>query len=134
MRVYLDGVFDLFHVGHLRALQHVATLGTVVVGVIGDADATDYKRKPTIPESERAEIVGALQCVDTVIRNPPLVLTADFMAAHGIDLVVHGFADAEDEARQAHLFRVPRELGKFLVIRYHHGISTTHIRARLTGR
>lgn len=131
MRVYLDGVFDMFHVGHLRAIQHCATLGEVLIGVISDEDATAYKRCPTIAEDDRAAIVEALGCVHAVIRHPPLVMTAAFMAEHAIDLVVHGFADAADEAAQADLFRVPREMGKFRAIAYHHGISTTQIRQKL---
>ena len=43
--VYMDGVFDLFHVGHLEAVQQCIALGDrVIIGVTGDADAADYKR------------------------------------------------------------------------------------------
>lgn len=38
--VYMDGVFDWFHTGHLQAIQQYADLGQrVVIGVTGDADA-----------------------------------------------------------------------------------------------
>lgn len=49
--VYLDGVFDLFHVGHLNAIEQAANLGDrLIVGVTGDDDATGYKRKPIISQ------------------------------------------------------------------------------------
>lgn len=46
MAVYCDGIFDLFHGGHLKHLQEVASKGSkLIVGVMGDADATGYKRR-----------------------------------------------------------------------------------------
>ena len=62
----MDGVFDMLHVGHARALAHCATLAPeveLVVGVIGDAAAASYKRLPLIPQQDRAEMVGHLRCV-----------------------------------------------------------------------
>ncbi|KAL7470795.1 hypothetical protein ACHAXS_011052, partial [Conticribra weissflogii] len=41
----MDGVFDLFHIGHLHAIEQCAALGTrVIIGVTGDDDAAGYKR------------------------------------------------------------------------------------------
>jgi asparaginyl-tRNA synthetase len=68
--VLANGVFDLFHVGHLRYLQHAKSLGDVlVVAVNSDRSTRAYKgpNRPLIPEAERAEIVAALACVDHVL-------------------------------------------------------------------
>jgi D-glycero-beta-D-manno-heptose 1-phosphate adenylyltransferase len=65
-----NGVFDLFHVGHLRYLEAAAELAEVlVVAVNSDASTRAYKGpgRPVIPEAERAEIVAALACVDFVL-------------------------------------------------------------------
>ncbi len=65
-----NGVFDLFHVGHLRYLEGAAQLADVlVVAVNSDASTRAYKGpgRPVIPEAERAEIVAALACVDHVL-------------------------------------------------------------------
>ena len=52
--VYLDGIFDLFHAGHLEAVQQCVALGDrVIIGVTGDADAAGYKRPPVIGEAAR---------------------------------------------------------------------------------
>lgn len=64
-----NGVFDLFHVGHLRYLEAAAAEADVlVVAVNSDASTRAYKGpdRPVIPEGERAEIVAGLACVDHV--------------------------------------------------------------------
>ena len=104
--VYMDGVFDLFHVGHVRAIQQMREHGdTVVVGVLGDQDATAYKRKPVIDENARAEIVRACQYVDRVICPCPLVITKAFLQKNKIDCVVHAYANEDDRNKQKHLAR-----------------------------
>jgi rfaE bifunctional protein nucleotidyltransferase chain/domain len=65
-----NGVFDLFHVGHLRYLEGAKELGDVlVVGINTDRSTRAYKgeERPLVPEEERAEIVCGLQCVDWVV-------------------------------------------------------------------
>ncbi len=65
-----NGIFDLFHVGHVRYLQGAKALADVlVVAVNGDASARLNKGpgRPVVPEAERAEIVAALACVDHVV-------------------------------------------------------------------
>ncbi|EED91198.1 predicted protein, partial [Thalassiosira pseudonana CCMP1335] len=89
--VYMDGVFDLFHMGHLHAIEQCAALGDhVIIGVTGDKDATGYKRRPIISETDRTNIVKSLKLVDNVVCPCPLVVTNEFMNEWGIDLVVHG--------------------------------------------
>ena len=130
--VYMDGVFDMFHIGHLEAIEQCAALGDrVILGVVSDADAMGYKRPPIITQSQRVAIVSALRYVDQVICPNPFVITELFMLEHDIDLVVHGFADATDEERQREFFEVPIQLGKFKTIRYHPGLSTTDIIAKI---
>ncbi len=66
-----NGVFDLFHVGHLRYLRGARDLADLlVVAVNSDASARRLGKgpgRPVVPESERAEIVAALSCVDHVV-------------------------------------------------------------------
>jgi len=124
--VYMDGVFDLFHIGHLEAIRNAARLGDrLVVGVTGDDDATGYKRVPIVPQSERVDVIDSLQYVDKVVCPCPLVVTESFMNQRGIDLVVHGFADDADFDKQREFFDIPIRLNKFRRIPYHKGLSTT---------
>lgn len=68
-----NGVFDLFHVGHLRYLEAAAAEADVlVVALNSDASTRAYKGpdRPVIPENERAEIICSLACVDYVLVFP----------------------------------------------------------------
>lgn len=68
--VLANGAFDLLHVGHVRYLQAAKALGTIlVVGVNADTSVRRAKgcSRPFVAQAERAEIVGALGCVDYVI-------------------------------------------------------------------
>jgi rfaE bifunctional protein nucleotidyltransferase chain/domain len=68
--VLANGVFDLFHVGHVRYLRAARAEGDLlVVAVNGDASARALKGpgRPFLPAAERAEIVAALACVDRVV-------------------------------------------------------------------
>jgi len=67
--VLTNGAFDLFHVGHLRALEDAKSRGDfLVVGVNSDASVRLGKGpgRPVVPEAERAEIVAGIGCVDLV--------------------------------------------------------------------
>jgi cytidyltransferase-like protein len=122
----MDGVFDLFHLGHLQAIQQCAKLGNrVVIGVTGDADAADYKLPPIVPELECRAIIAALQDVDEVVCPCPLIVTEEFMKTHHIDLVAHGFSNEADAQRQEKFFAIPAHQGKFQTIPYYRELSTT---------
>lgn len=131
MRVYMDGVFDLFHRGHLEAIKKVRNDagidGTVIIGVVSDMDANSYKRWPIIKEDDRVEIVSNIKDVDEVIFPCPMSVTKEFIDKHQIDLVVHGFADDNDFNNQKEFFKEIIDLGKFKVQEYYKGSSTTEI-------
>lgn len=65
-----NGVFDLFHVGHLRYLRGAkAEADLLVVAVNSDASTRLNKGpgRPIVPEEERLEILEALACVDHLV-------------------------------------------------------------------
>ncbi len=65
-----NGVFDLFHVGHLRYLRGAkAEADLLVVAVNSDVSTRLNKGpgRPVVPEAERAEILEALAGVDHVV-------------------------------------------------------------------
>jgi glycerol-3-phosphate cytidylyltransferase len=69
---YVSGVFDLFHVGHLRMIRRARlACDVLVVGVLTDAETLRTKgRLPVVPEQERLEIVSSLEGVDDAILDP----------------------------------------------------------------
>ena len=67
--VLANGIFDLFHVGHVRYLEGAKAAGLhLVVALNSDASARRLKGegRPLLPLPERMELVAALQCVDWV--------------------------------------------------------------------
>lgn len=68
---YTDGVFDLFHVGHLNMIEAAKRqCEYLIVGVHGDAVVEEYKhRRPIINEEERRRIIASIQGVDCAVIN-----------------------------------------------------------------
>ncbi len=66
--VLANGCFDILHVGHTRYLEEAKAMGkTLIVGVNSDASMTRIKRPPMHKDTERAELVASLACVDYVV-------------------------------------------------------------------
>jgi rfaE bifunctional protein nucleotidyltransferase chain/domain len=66
---FTNGCYDLLHVGHVRSLQGArACADRLIVGVNSDASVKRNKgpHLPVVPETERAEVLAALACVDYV--------------------------------------------------------------------
>lgn len=130
VRIYCDGVFDLFHIGHrthFKTIKQLYKKVTLIVGVLSDKTTTGYKRVPGQPESVRYFFVETCKYIDVIVKDAPVIVTDDFMERYKIDLVVHAFADDVDFQRQKCFFRVPIDLGKFRRMEYTQGISTSKI-------
>jgi rfaE bifunctional protein nucleotidyltransferase chain/domain len=119
--VFTNGVFDLLHVGHLRYLQHARELGdALLIGLNSDRCVRELKgpERPITTESERAEVLEALRCVDgVVVFDEPTPW--NLIAAIQPDVLVKGADWAEDaivgrdivEARGGRVVRVAVEAG-----------------------
>lgn len=129
VRVYADGVFDLFHLGHMRQLQQAkeAFPGTyLIVGVTGDEETHKRKGLTVLSAKERAESVRHCKWVDEVVEDCPWVIDVDFLTKHNIDYVAHddipyGASEGDD------IYKPIKEQGKFLVTQRTEGVSTTGI-------
>ena len=130
-KVYVDGVWDLFHMGHVKHLIELKNLDNkenfLIVGIISDKDAEGYKRKPIYNQEHRKFLISSCKYVDKYIENSPLILTREFIKKHNIDVVCHGFSDTNDLSKQDKFFKIPREMGIFRAVDYNKGISTTEI-------
>ena len=134
MNIYIDGIFDLFHAGHLETLLNIKKKWPsckLIVGVINDQDAKTYKRIPIIGENNRYFMLISCIYVDEVIKDAPLNLTIDFLKKHNIDLVVHSFSDKKDKDKQNILFQKIISINKFQEIPYSLRCSTTNIIKRI---
>jgi D-glycero-beta-D-manno-heptose 1-phosphate adenylyltransferase len=67
--VLANGCFDILHAGHVRYLEDARSRGNfLIVALNSDSSVRAIKGpgRPLMPLAERAEIVGALRCVDAV--------------------------------------------------------------------
>lgn len=83
--VLTNGCFDLLHVGHVRYLQAARALGdALAVAINGDDSVRALKGegRPLNSESDRAEIVAALECVDYTVIFSEVRVTRLIEKAH----------------------------------------------------
>jgi rfaE bifunctional protein nucleotidyltransferase chain/domain len=76
--VLTNGCFDLLHVGHVRYLQAARAFGDVLAVAINGDDSVRVLKgagRPLNTESDRAEIIAALECVDHVVLFPEVRVT-----------------------------------------------------------
>jgi rfaE bifunctional protein nucleotidyltransferase chain/domain len=123
--VFTNGCFDLIHIGYIRLLQKAREQGDcLVVAVNSDSSVRQIKGpdRPKVPEKERAEVVGALGCVDWVTifdELDPLVLIQLLKP----DVLVKGSDWPEEKIVGAS--EVKETGGKVVRVQLVPGISTT---------
>jgi cytidyltransferase-like protein len=131
VRVYCDGIFDLFHNGHLKHFEKIHSLFennvTLIVGIIDDKTTELYKRKPMFNESQRLKILQSVQFVQECFITNVLKVDEEFLKKYNIDYIVHAFNDTVDKDKQSEFFEIPIKLNKFIEIPYNSGVSTTQI-------
>ena len=126
------GTYDLFHIGHLRLLQRAKELagenGTLTVVVSSDRfNLVEKNKKSVIPDWQRAEIVGALKCVDKVLFETSWEQKRTDVVDNNIDIFVMGddwkgkFDFLKDLCQVVYLPRTP-------------GISSTELKEIIDGR
>lgn len=58
VRIWMDGVYDMMHYGHMNAFRQARALGTyLVVGINSDETVTVCKGRPICNEQERIDTV-----------------------------------------------------------------------------
>lgn len=134
--VYIIGVFDLYHRGHIELLKRAKSLGDrLVVAINSDRIVTDYKREPIFNEEDRLELVKSCRYVDEAFIIHEFD-NKEYIKQFNIDIIVHG--DDWDEAGYLKQIRVTPEFleehnveMKFLP--YTAGISTSDIIKRINS-
>ena len=132
-RCVVNGVFDLFHVGHVRLLKRAKDMFKEVVVVIdSDELVMQEKRKPIFSQNERLEIINACRYVDDALIvdrswGPHAYEESavnDFMDKYKIDAV---FVAADDMEYVKYWFGHLYRQGRVVVVPRTQGISTTQV-------
>jgi rfaE bifunctional protein nucleotidyltransferase chain/domain len=127
--VATNGCFDLLHVGHVRYLQAARALGDfLAVGLNGDRSVRELKGtgRPVTAESDRAEVLAALECVDLVTIFPEMRATQFITAIRPAIYVKGGDYSSEtlDEEERAVLKEIGAEIR---IIPFEAGYSTSRL-------
>ncbi|ODQ70423.1 hypothetical protein LIPSTDRAFT_41207, partial [Lipomyces starkeyi NRRL Y-11557] len=130
VRIYADGVFDLFHLGHMRQLEQAKkALPEVylICGIPNDDETHRQKGLTVLTDRQRAETLRHCRWVDEIIENAPWVVTPEFIEKHKIDYVAHDDIPYAGAGGTADIYQPIKESGKFLVTQRTEGISTSYI-------
>lgn len=85
------GTFDLFHIGHLKLLQRLKSLGDRLIVAVSTDEFNAGKGKTTvIPYEQRAEIVANIKCVDLVIPESSWEQKITDVQKYNVDIFAMG--------------------------------------------
>ena len=118
-KVFIAGVFDCFHQGHLTLLEKASRLGLLTVGVVRDAAVKKQKgeNRPINNEYFRMELISKLQFVYDVLPLSDF----EFPDALDYDIILVG----EDQKHFKNLDSIP--FAKHYMLPRLPGVSTSDI-------
>lgn len=129
IRIYADGVFDLFHIGHMKQLEQAKKAFEnveLICGIPSDVETHARKGLTVLTDEQRCETLRHCKWVDDVIPNAPWCVNSDFLKKHNIDYAAHDdlpyAADDTDD-----IYKEIKEKGMFLATQRTEGISTSDI-------
>ncbi|KAG0051740.1 hypothetical protein BGZ83_003358 [Gryganskiella cystojenkinii] len=133
VRIYCDGIYDLFHFGHAKALEQAKKAFPdvyLLVGVCDDNMTHSRKGKTVMTDKERYESVRHCKWVDEVVEAAPWTVDQAFLDKHQIDYVAHDdipykSVDSDD------VYAFVKNQGCFLPTNRTDGVSTSDLITRI---
>lgn len=129
--VFTNGCFDLLHRGHVHILRQAKAAGDLlIVALNSDRSVKQIKgpKRPIMPETDRIELIEAMEMVNYVILFDEPDPTR-LIAAIKPDVLVKGADWSADKVVGAEL--VEKDGGRVVRIPYLQGFSTSEIIQRI---
>ncbi|CAE7528250.1 pctA [Symbiodinium natans] len=139
VRIFLNGCFDLMHVGHFNALRQAKRLFfqqgykkvVLVAGIHSDDAIARHKGPPMMSDDERIAVLEATKWVDEFVTHLPYVsMSAQLADALRVKWICHG-DDMPICEGGGGMYSDAVEKGRFQLLKRTEGISTTQIIQRL---
>lgn len=148
-RIWVDGIFDLFHEGHQNIINNAIGFTQekypdhdvfLLIGICGDGDDVQaYKRKPIMTLEERCAAVTAFMAQNhpdvafRIVPNSPVTHTLDFIREHELQIIFHGsdFTPEKIEQYYGVILKECQGSCSIEILPYTRGVSTTELIGRL---
>ena len=126
-KVFLIGVFDMFHEGHFNLLWKASRLGNLTVGIVKDKAVKVQKGddRPIYNESFRNKLVGNLKMVCDTILLDDFAFPKEIFNKY--DFIILG----EDQSHLKNIGDIPHN--KLVIFPRTPNVSTSDIVKKLKG-
>jgi D-beta-D-heptose 7-phosphate kinase/D-beta-D-heptose 1-phosphate adenosyltransferase len=98
VKVWVNGSFDVLHIGHIKLLEYASTLGSVKVGIDTDKRIKSIKgiNRPFNSLSDRVEFLRSIKYIDSVDIFDTTERLVDLIKQYQPDYMVIG-SDYKDK-------------------------------------
>ena len=132
--VYVALSADILHEGHVNIINKASKLGRVVIGLLTDEAISSFKKIPFLNYEQRLTIVKNIRKISKVVPQTTLDYT-DNLRKLKPNFVVHGDdwkTGVLKNTRQKVIKELKKWSGKLVEYPYHHGISSSLIKKRIS--
>jgi len=133
IRVYVSGVFDMFHFGHARYLMQAKNMfpnAYLICGVSGGPTTHELKGQTVFTQEERLECVRHCRYVDEVLCPSPWFQTLEFLEELKVDFTVQN-PEPYPSGDMADIYQPLKDAGLFLPTIRSEGVSTSDFLTRI---